>query len=127
MTESETKHRIGCQSWQYDDWITRAGGETVFYPRGTKAGEMLGLYSRVFDTIEVDSTAYGTNNGILPGEGQVPLFDYLDALPEGIDLSTEAQFPSDYTYTGAEWAKITVERIHKFLQRYEAYKEHRSR
>src|SRR3984893_5712594 len=60
-----------------------------------------------------DSTPFGTNNGILPGEGQVPLFDSLDALPAGIDISTEAQFPSDYTYTGAEWAKITVERTHK--------------
>jgi sugar phosphate isomerase/epimerase len=70
-----------------------------------------------------DSTPFGTNNGILPGEGQVPLFDYLDALPEGIDLSTEAQFPSDYTYTGAEWARVTVERTHKFLQRYNASKK----
>jgi sugar phosphate isomerase/epimerase len=66
-----------------------------------------------------DSTAFG-NNGILPGEGDVPLFDYLDALPAGIDLSTEAQFPSDYTYTGAEWAKITVERTRKLLGRYYA-------
>jgi sugar phosphate isomerase/epimerase len=69
-----------------------------------------------------DSTPYGTNNGILPGEGTVPLFEYLDALPQGIDLSTEAQFPSDYSYTGAEWAKMTVERIHKFLARYDAWR-----
>ena len=51
--------RIGCQSWSYDDWVTKAGGETVFYPRGTKPAEMLPLYSQVLDTIEVDSTAYG--------------------------------------------------------------------
>ena len=51
--------RIGCQSWTYDDWVTKAGGETVFYPRGTKPAEMLPLYSQVLDTIEVDSTAYG--------------------------------------------------------------------
>lgn len=54
-----TNIRIGCQSWGYDDWVTKAGGETVFYPRGTRSGEMLELYSRVFDTIEIDSTAYG--------------------------------------------------------------------
>lgn len=53
------KIRIGCQSWGYEDWVTRTGGPTVFYPRGTKQGEMLQLYSRVFDTIEIDSTAYG--------------------------------------------------------------------
>lgn len=50
---------IGCQSWGYDDWITPIGGETVFYPSGTKHDEMLALYSRVFNTIEVDSTVYG--------------------------------------------------------------------
>ena len=51
--------RVGCQSWGYDDWITKPGGEPVFYPRGTKSSEMLEFYSTAFDTIEVDSTAYG--------------------------------------------------------------------
>lgn len=51
--------RVGCQSWSYDDWITKAGGDAVFYPRGTKQADMLQLYAQVFDTIEVDSTAYG--------------------------------------------------------------------
>jgi len=51
--------QIGCQSWGYDDWITPIGGETVFYPSGTKKDEMLALYSRIFSTIEVDSTVYG--------------------------------------------------------------------
>lgn len=50
---------IGCQSWGYDDWITPIGGETVFYPSGTKNDEMLGLYSRMLNTIEIDSTVYG--------------------------------------------------------------------
>jgi uncharacterized protein YecE (DUF72 family) len=59
-TRKKKTYRIGCQSWQYDDWITRAGGETVFYPRGTRPADKLSLYSQIFDTIEVDSTAYGT-------------------------------------------------------------------
>lgn len=58
--------RVGCQSWSYDDWVTKAGDDTVFYPRGTKPNEMLELYSRVFDTIEIDSTAYGP-----PTEGTI--------------------------------------------------------
>ena len=56
----ERTYHIGCQSWQYDDWVTQAGGESIFYPRGTKTPDMLSLYAEVFDTIEVDSTAYGT-------------------------------------------------------------------
>ncbi len=69
-----------------------------------------------------DSSLLG-NNGILPGEGQVPLYDYLDALPAGIDLSMEAQIPSDFSYTGAEWAKMSVERTRKLLDRYYASKK----
>jgi uncharacterized protein YecE (DUF72 family) len=49
---------VGCQGWNYADWTTKAGGETIFYPRGTKSGEMLEKYAHVFETIEVDSTFY---------------------------------------------------------------------
>lgn len=49
---------IGCQGWNYEDWTTKADGETVFYPRGTKSGEMLEIYAKVYDAIEVDSTFY---------------------------------------------------------------------
>jgi len=50
--------RIGCQGWNYDDWTTPAGSETVFYPRNTKPADMLRFYSKIFDTVEVDSTFY---------------------------------------------------------------------
>lgn len=49
---------IGTQGWNYDDWITKIGDETVFFPHGTRANEMLEFYSKIFDTIEVDSTFY---------------------------------------------------------------------
>jgi len=49
---------IGCQSWGYEDWVTPVGGDLIFYPAGTKRSEMLPFYSKVFDTIEVDSTLY---------------------------------------------------------------------
>lgn len=49
---------VGCQGWNYSDWVTKIGGERLFYPRGTKAGEMLEVYSKVFETVEVDSTFY---------------------------------------------------------------------
>lgn len=49
---------IGCQGWNYVDWTTKAAGETVFYPRGTRSGEMLEIYAKAFRTVEVDSTFY---------------------------------------------------------------------
>lgn len=54
----KSKIEIGCQGWNYEDWTTKAGGKTVFYPRGTRAGGMLALYAKLFDSIEVDSTFY---------------------------------------------------------------------
>lgn len=45
--------RLGCMGWQEKDWLG------PFYPEGTKSVEMLGKYSRVFPTVEVDSTFYG--------------------------------------------------------------------
>jgi uncharacterized protein YecE (DUF72 family) len=54
----KSEFHIGCQGWNYEDWTTKAGGISVFYPRGTRSNEMLGLYAQIFDTIEVDSTFY---------------------------------------------------------------------
>ncbi|HEV3471401.1 MAG TPA: DUF72 domain-containing protein [Pyrinomonadaceae bacterium] len=62
MTENQKSQippRVGCQGWNYEDWVTPAGGgRAVFYPRGTRADRMLEVYARAFDTVEVDSTFY---------------------------------------------------------------------
>lgn len=44
--------RIGCSGWSYDDWIG------PFYPTKARPDEYLKLYSRIFDTVEIDSTFY---------------------------------------------------------------------
>ena len=44
--------RLGTQGWNYDAWVG------PFYPEGTKTVDFLGIYSRAFDTVEVDSTFY---------------------------------------------------------------------
>jgi uncharacterized protein YecE (DUF72 family) len=49
--------RVGCQGWNYDDWVT-APTERIFYPQGTRAAAMLEIYACVFETVEVDSTFY---------------------------------------------------------------------
>jgi sugar phosphate isomerase/epimerase len=64
-----------------------------------------------------DQATHGGSLGILPGDGFVPLYDYLDALPPDIDISVEAQMPPN-VYTGAEWCKVSVERIRRYLERY---------
>jgi uncharacterized protein YecE (DUF72 family) len=46
------RYYIGTQGWNYDAW------NGTFYPPGTKSGDRLEQYSRVFDTVEIDSTFY---------------------------------------------------------------------
>jgi uncharacterized protein YecE (DUF72 family) len=45
--------RIGCSGWNYQSW---RGGE--FYPKGCPPSRWLEHYSRVFGTVEVNSTFY---------------------------------------------------------------------
>ena len=49
----DARLQFGCMGWQEKDWLG------PFYPEGTKTGEMLAKYSRLFPTVEVDSTFYG--------------------------------------------------------------------
>jgi uncharacterized protein YecE (DUF72 family) len=44
---------LGTQGWNYDAWIG------PFYPIDTRPADFLPVYSRAFQTVEVDSTFYG--------------------------------------------------------------------
>ncbi|MDT5261348.1 MAG: hypothetical protein QOC61_352, partial [Acidobacteriota bacterium] len=61
QNDSQTRPRVqvGCQGWNYDDWVTPpASARAIFYPRGTRPEHMLDVYARAFSTVEVDSTFY---------------------------------------------------------------------
>lgn len=59
MTEINRCVRVGCQGWNYDDWVTPPATHVgVFYPHGTRSSEMLDIYAQAFETVEVDSTFY---------------------------------------------------------------------
>ena len=44
--------RLGTQGWNYDAWVG------PFYPERTRPTDLLTIYARAFDTVEVDSTFY---------------------------------------------------------------------
>jgi len=99
MTESKTANQeseilppvqVGCQGWNYDDWVTpAAGARAVFYPRGTRADRMLDVYARAFDTVEVDSTFYAApSEAVLDGWGR--------RAPEGFTFSLK--LPQEITH-----------------------------
>ncbi|HVB12338.1 MAG TPA: DUF72 domain-containing protein [Nitrososphaerales archaeon] len=54
QTEAVRKQKlyVGCISWTYPDW------NESFYPAGAKSSELLNLYSKIFDIVEVDSSFY---------------------------------------------------------------------
>ena len=47
---------VGTMGFSFQDWIG------VFYPRGLKPENFLNYYSRFFNSVEIDSTFYGTPN-----------------------------------------------------------------
>jgi len=45
------KIRTGCSGWSYSSWVG------PFYPDGATPADFLKLYSKVFHTVEIDSTS----------------------------------------------------------------------
>jgi uncharacterized protein YecE (DUF72 family) len=105
--------RIGCQSWGYEDWISPAGGDYVFYPPGTKKSEMLEFYSKVFDTIEVDATLYG-----IP---QTSTFEkWYSETPDGFTFGLKT--PREVTHDG-RLSPSTMPVMQEFVERSQTLKE----
>ena len=109
----KSKIHTGCQGWNYDDWTTRAGGETIFYPRGTKSNEMLAFYSQIFDTIEVDSTFYA-----IPAASSIE--NWYKKTPAGFTFSLK--MPQEITHEYALRAS-SFEILDEFCERVKDLKE----
>jgi len=97
--------RVGCQGWNYEDWVTPpASPSPVFYPRGTRAAEMLTAYARAFDTVEVDSTFYA-----VPSEGAVE--GWRRRTPDGFTFSLKLpqEITHEHALRGAEARRVLAE------------------
>jgi uncharacterized protein YecE (DUF72 family) len=105
--------RIGCQSWGYEDWITPAGSEYVFYPPATKKTDMLTFYSKVFDTIEIDATLYG----IPPS---TTFEKWYSETPDGFTFGLKT--PREVTHDGRLTAG-TIPVMLEFVERSQLLKE----
>ena len=74
---------VGTQGWNYDGWVG------PFYPPGTSKQEMLRLYSKVFNTVEIDSTFYA-----IPAESSVR--SWAARTPQEFTFSVK--LPSEITH-----------------------------
>ena len=92
--------RLGTQGWNHPNWVG------PFYPPGTRARDMLRIYARGFDTVEVDSTFYA-----IPAE--VIVRSWLESVPEGVVFSLKV--PQEITH---ERRLVGVEALlHRFCAR----------
>lgn len=80
---------VGCQGWNYEDWITKAGSEEVFYPFHTRTNETLSVYAKAFNTVEVDSTFYA-----IPPESSIE--GWYKKTPAGFTFSLK--LPQEITH-----------------------------
>jgi uncharacterized protein YecE (DUF72 family) len=83
MSGKLSQIHIGAQGWNYDDWVGS------FYPRGTRAVDYLDLYTRVFDTVEIDSSFYA-----IPSENSMR--SWRDRAPDGFTYSLK--LPQEITH-----------------------------
>lgn len=98
---------IGCQGWNYDDWTTKAGGETIFYPRGTRSNEMLEIYAKIFDSVEVDSTFYA-----IPPSSTIE--NWYKKTPE--DFTFSLKLPQEITHEYS-LREPSFPALHEFCER----------
>lgn len=92
--------RIGTMGWNYPDWLG------PLYPHGTPSREMLKLYARAFDTVEVDSTFYA-----IPAAKTVR--GWLDRTPDQFVFSLK--LPREITHERRLQASESV--LEEFLDR----------
>lgn len=84
---------IGTQGWNYEGWTG------PFYPRGTAKKDMLGLYSKIFNTVEIDSTFYAIPpaNSVEGWAKRTPAdFKFSVKLPSEITHKNRLQDSKDY-------------------------------
>ena len=82
----EKKFRIGCSGWSYPEkngWIGN------FYPKKIPVGKMFPFYSKIFDTVELNTTFYN-----LPKVGTVE--NWAKKSPN--DFIFSVKFPQDITH-----------------------------
>lgn len=82
----ETLWRFGTSSWSERSWLG------VVYPKGTKPGDFLGLYSRRYGAVEADTTYYR-----VPAPGVVA--GWRAKTPSGFRMA--AKFPRSIVHAGS--------------------------
>ena len=79
----KAKLHIGTQGWNYEGW------HGSFYPRSARPGDYLDLYTKVFSTVEIDSSFYA-----IPAEAAIQ--SWYKRAPENFTYSLK--LPQEITH-----------------------------
>lgn len=108
QTSSSPRVQVGCQGWNYEDWVTPpAAARPVFYPNGTRVEHMLEAYARVFETVEVDSTFYAA-----PADSTYD--NWARRVPEGFTFALK--LPQKITHEESLRGRVAAEALAEFCR-----------
>lgn len=99
------RFHIGTQGWNYPAWIG------PFYPRAARAADFLALYTRLFDSVEVDSTFYA-----VPARPAVE--NWAKRAPSGFTFALK--FPREATHDLGLKGRAAADVRERFLERVQA-------
>ena len=109
--------------------------DTLHFDRGGQPGDLAGLPEGRLRFVQLadapatrpapqDLRREARTGRLYPGEGQLPLFEILDALPDAVPLDVEAPLGASLILPAHEQARLAAEATRRFLS---AWHEARSR
>jgi len=98
------RFHLGTQGWNYPAWVG------PFYPRAARSVDFLSLYSRIFETVEVDSTFYA-----VPSAAAIE--HWTRRVPETFRFALK--FPRAATHDDGLAGDLSVLTLETFLERVE--------
>jgi uncharacterized protein YecE (DUF72 family) len=96
------RFHLGTQGWNYPGWVG------PFYPRAARPVDFLSLYSRIFDTVEVDSTFYA-----VPSAAAID--HWTRRVPETFRFALK--FPRAATHDDGLAGDLSILTLETFLER----------
>ena len=104
MKLGPARFHLGTQGWNYPAWVG------PFYPRAARPADFLPLYSRIFDTVEVDSSFYA-----IPSPAAID--HWSKRVP--VTFRFALKFPRAATHDDGLAGIVTRTTLESFLERVE--------
>src|SRR5690349_19803919 len=96
------RFHLGTQGWNYPAWVG------PFYPRAARPADFLPLYSRIFDTVEIDSTFYA-----VPSPASIE--HWAKRVPPSFRFALK--FPRAATHDDGLAGRVSLDTLEEFVER----------